>query len=185
MKAVLMGLCCACCACAAWGAPTRVALDEVQLEDADTLRVSTGGVAYRVQLPGVDAPEDRDNPKLQRDVQRTGLDAETLLDMGRSASAGVGGLLPDFAPYHLDFDPQSIDRYGRVPGDLLDGEGRRLSVRIVEEGYAIPVAAGSPGRSVALYEAAAGASAGRRGLWGSHESVFRAWAGPTGIDPAR
>ena len=60
----------------------------MQIEDADTLLVEVAGVSYRVQLPDIDAPENTANPKLQRDIERTGLDAEALLALGRQADEG-------------------------------------------------------------------------------------------------
>ena len=62
---------------------------QARVKDADTLRVEVDGESYRIQLPGIDAPESVPNPKLLRDVERTGRDAETLLAMGRRADQGM------------------------------------------------------------------------------------------------
>jgi len=165
---------------AACADPQRAVPESVQIEDADTLLIDVGGVAYRVQLPGVDAPENTMNPKLQRDIQRTGLDEEALLELGRAADEGLRGLLREFVPHTLDFDPLNQDKYGRVPGDLVDAEGRRLSVRLVESGYAVPLQAQDSATPSPLDAALARAQAERRGLWGSHAHSFARWAGSAG-----
>lgn len=158
-------------------APRQVETTGVEIEDADTLLVEVDGVSYRIQLPGIDAPESSVNPKLQRDVQRTGLDAEVLLALGRAADAGLQGLLETSGPFVLSFDPDNRDRYGRVPGELLDTGGRALSLRLVETGYAIP-AGDAQGRAAELDAALAAAKSGGRGLWGLDPETFAAWAGP-------
>ena len=109
-----------------------------RIEDADTLLVEAAGVSYRVQLPDIDAPENTANPKLQRDIERTGLDAEALLSLGRRANEGLRDLLRDFAPYQLHFDPDSRDRYGRVPGELVNA-GPTTQSPPGRRGYAVPV----------------------------------------------
>ena len=148
----------------------------VKVEDADTLSVEVDGVPYRVQLPGVDTPESVQNPKLLRDVQRTGLDADTLLPMGRTADQWMREQLNSFKPYSLHFDPMQRDKYGRVPGDFFTADGRRLSTLIVEAGYGVPVGRLQPARQQELADARSRAQQERRGLWGSHAEAFAAWA---------
>ena len=157
----------------------------VQIEDADTLVVELGGERYRVQLPDIDAPESTPNPKLLRDAERTGLPADALLELGRAADAGMQNLLGELAPYVLHFDPQARDRYGRVPGDLHDASGRRLSNLLVERGYAVPLPGQSGERGAELAAALAAARGGRRGLWGSQAAAFAAWASIADTAPAR
>lgn len=163
-------------------APQVVEPTAVEIEDADTLVIKVDGVSYRIQLPGIDAPESAINPKLQRDVERTGLDVEILLALGRAADAGLREQLDASGPYRLSFDPDNRDRYGRVPGELLDREGQALSMRLVELGYAIPVSTAGA-REAELGAAQAAAQAGGRGLWGSHPEVFAAWAQPADAPP--
>ena len=98
-----------------------IAPERVDVEDADTLLMQVAGASYRIQLPGIDAPESVMNPKLQRDIGRTGLSADTLLPLGQAAVTGLQQLLPSFQPYRLVFDPEVKDRYGRTPGDLVRG----------------------------------------------------------------
>lgn len=159
--------------------PQTLVPDELQLEDADTLLVLIGDIRYRVQLPAIDAPESVANPKLQRDRQRTGLSEAQLLQLGAGAEAGLQRLLQAFSPYRLQIDPGARDKYGRSPGDLLDAQGRRLSVRLVAEGYAVPLGRGKSTVPPALEQALQQAKQGRQGLWGSQPDVFAAWAGST------
>lgn len=148
----------------------------LEVEDADTLRVEVDGASYRIQLPGIDAPESVPNPKLLRDVERTGRDAEALLALGREADQALRDLLPGFAPYQLHFDPEVRDKYGRTPGDLRDSQGRWLSVSLVEGGHAIPRGKADVRRQILLEQARALAQSEGRGLWGSSADDFSAWA---------
>lgn len=157
----------------------------LEVEDADTLRVEVDGTSYRIQLPGIDAPESVPNPKLLRDVERTGRDAEVLLALGRRADQGLRELLPDFQPHQLHFDPGVRDKYGRTPGDLRDSQGRWLSVKMVAAGYAIPRGKVDAGRQAELEQARALAQSEKRGLWGSATDDFAAWAGPSATPSAR
>lgn len=152
-------------------------LPVLEIEDADTLLVKLKGETYRVQLPDIDAPESTPNPKLQRDLERTGLAADALLALGQAADAGLRDLLREFQPYAVHLNPQSPDRYGRVPGDLRDGSGRALSTRLVEQGYAVPLPGLSGPRAEDLAAALSAARGAGLGLWGSHPDAFGAWAG--------
>jgi len=178
MKKAVTGLLLLACSSVLNAAPQQVVPESVQIEDADTLLVEVAGVSYRIQLPDIDAPENTMNPKLQRDIERTGLGAEALLALGGGADEGLRGLLRDFAPYQLHFDPDSRDRYGRVPGELVNAAGRHLSLRLVEEGYAVPVINTDPLRHAVLDAAVSAARANGRGLWGTQSDTFSAWAQP-------
>ena len=151
--------------------------EQVHIEDADTLLVELDGASYRIQLLGVDAPESGMNPKLQRLMQRTGLAAAAFLPMGRSANGRLHELLNEFQPYRLVFEPQVKDHYGRTPGDQIDRHCNSLSLRLVQEGYAVPVGpAGQQDKK--LLDAANSARQSQRGLWRSHPDAVKAWAAP-------
>ena len=158
-------------------AQPSVPVERVAIEDGDTLLVQVAGVDYRIQLPDIDAPENVMNPKLQRDVARTGMTAEDLLPLGLQAAEALRDMLSSFQPYHLAFDPAVKDRYGRTPGDLLDRDGTTLSLRLVEAGYALPSHPAAT-REPALTAAADAARADARGLWGWRPDLMRAWAAP-------
>ena len=148
----------------------------VRIEDADTLLIEIDGVQQRIQLTGIDAPEVVMNPKLQRDIGRTGLVATDLLPLGQAANEGLSRLLTEFVPYRLKSDLTVKDKYGRVPGDLLGAAGQSLSTRLVEEGYALPLPNVQGERAASLKAAAEAARNERRGLWASHLDAFSAWA---------
>lgn len=162
----------------AW-AQQSIAPEALNIEDGDTLHVQVSGVSYRIQLPDIDAPENVVNPKLQRDIDRTGLSADELLPLGEGAAGGLRQLLPMFQPYRLVFDPAVRDRYGRTPGDLVDGHGVALSLRLVEAGWALP-SRPADGREQVLQAAAAAAREAGRGLWGQYPDRAKAWATSTG-----
>lgn len=106
------------------------------LEDGDTLVVLANGEELRIQLLGIDAPEDTANPKLQRDLQRTGLEAESLLKLGRQATTHLQQLVGE-GEIKMQGDLDTRDRYGRVPMVVLNKEGRSLNDAMLEDGYAM------------------------------------------------
>ncbi len=161
------------------GAETSLVLESVGLEDGDTLLVVIGGTSERVQLVGIDAPEDVDNPKLRRDLERTGLTREVLLPLGEAATTHLRALVAGPGPYRLLFDPDRRDRYARLTARLLDPAGQSLNARMVEDGFAIPLPDPAPAdpESAALAEAKARAIASARGLWGSQARAMGLWSG--------
>ena len=160
-----------------------VSPQSVAVEDADTLLVELDGRPYRVQLVDIDAPESAPNPKLQRDVERTGLDSASLLPLGRAADAALTAFLVEFRPYRLSFQPEAPDRYGRVPGDLYDADGRALSAELVARGYAIPLPGRAEPAASLLDRALQNARRDGLGLWGTEAQAFAAWAGMTAGRP--
>ena len=160
-----------------------VSPQSVAVEDADTRLVELDGRTYRVQLVDIDAPESVPNPKLQRDVQRTGLDSASLLALGRAADAALTALLVEFRPYRLSFRSETPDRYGRVPGDLHAADGRALSIELVARGYAIPLPGRAEPVASLLDRALQTARLDGRGLWGAEAQAFADWAGVTAGRP--
>lgn len=157
----------------AWAQPREMVPQQIDIEDGDTLLVTVADQTYRVQLIGIDAPEDTDNPKLRHDIQRSGLTAEVLLALGHSATAALGDLLPAYRPYRALIDTDAPDRYGRFPGDLVAPDGRRLSTGLVAAGYAVPLA----DASVELQAQLTAARAAGVGLWGRQRATTAAWSG--------
>ena len=78
--------------------------------DGDTLKLSNG---ERVRLIGVDAPESSNNPKLRRDVKRTGQVANEIIGMGKRAKKFTQNLIKG-KTVRLEFDVQQRDKYGRL-----------------------------------------------------------------------
>ena len=106
------------------------------IEDGDTLLVAVEGENLRIQLLGIDAPEDTPNPKLERDEQRTGVDTESLLGLGRQATNHLRTLVGG-GEVRMQGNLQARDRYGRVPMVVFNREGRSLNEAMLEDGYAI------------------------------------------------
>ena len=106
------------------------------LEDGDTLVVMVNGEALRIQLLAVDAPEDTTNPKLQRDLERTGLQETSLLNLGKQATAHLQQLVGE-GEVILQGDLDAKDRYGRVPMVVINQQGRSLNDAMLEDGYAM------------------------------------------------
>ena len=103
----------------------------LHVEDGDTLLIVINGEQQRVQLAGIDAPEDTDNPKLQRDLQRTGLEREQLLALGQLSREYLRRLTKIGAPYTLHYQPDQRDRYGRLSAEVRDDRGRSLAETLV------------------------------------------------------
>lgn len=116
--------------------PRTLGLDLKTIEDGDTLVVAIDGVDQRVQIEDIDAPEDADNPKLQRDLERTGLAREQLLVLGRAATAHLARLLARPAGHSLTFDPDRRDRYGRLQVQITGPADHSLNQQLVIDGYA-------------------------------------------------
>jgi micrococcal nuclease len=65
------------------------------VSDGDTVQLRfPDGCRERIRLIGLDAPEANENEKLERDVTRTGRDRQTIIALGRQASALARRLLP-------------------------------------------------------------------------------------------
>ena len=151
-----------------------------QVEDGDTVVADIDGKTERLQLIGIDAPEDTDNAKLQRDQKVTGLSAERLLVMGAKASQHLRTLLPVGTKVLVDGNLKQRDRYGRIPVVLHSGDGASINEAMVADGFAVvlgryPLDADLKTRLQALE---AQAIAGHKGLWSAeYRHSAAAWGG--------
>jgi endonuclease YncB( thermonuclease family) len=152
---------------------------DIEIEDGDTLIVSASDdERLKIQLTGIDAPEDRDNPKLAVDLKRTGLERERLLELGQAATQELNSIITSLAPLTLHFDPADRDRYGRIPGVLIDAKGNSVAERMVANGYAIALKKGVPGElSQHFAQLQQEALDTGSGLWGLYPQASRRWAG--------
>ena len=149
------------------------------IEDGDTLVIEIAGKAERIQLLGIDAPEDVENPKLERDLQRTGLDKETLLTIGREATQHLATLIAPGQLVKLTGELNKRDRYGRISVIVYGPDEHSLNEAMVKEGYAVilgrfPLEAGFKSR---LKESGKQAIANKQGLWKTHPATVNAWYG--------
>lgn len=149
------------------------------IEDGDTLVVEMNGQPERVQLLGIDAPENTDNPKLVRDVQRTGLMEKQLLEIGITAAAHLQQLVKPGDYIRIDDGKLRKDKYGRFIVIAFGPESRSLNQAMVEDGYAVVL-----GRyplpeplKTSLKTAGEKAKIKKRGLWGKYPEITRAWGG--------
>ncbi|MCB1856725.1 MAG: thermonuclease family protein [Gammaproteobacteria bacterium] len=155
----------------------------LDIEDGDTLILEVDGQPVRVQLLGIDAPEDTDNPKLHRDLQRTGLEASQLLELGHRATRHLRGLAPPGTTVSLIGDITQRDKYGRLPAILMPHDGPSLNTAMVEDGYAIPLSAYPLDDTLEkrLVELESEAINNRRGLWQDDlATTMTAWSGGRG-----
>ena len=155
---------------------------DIQVEDGDTLIVNINGKTQRVQLTGIDAPEDIDNPKLQVDLSRTKLDKDRLLLLGKVATEQLRFLIKTEAPFILHFNPHKRDRYGRLPGDIVNSTGQSISALMIHNGYAVATTRSTKPELVKrLKPLQQKAQQEGKGLWGLYKEASRLWAG---IKPA-
>ncbi len=151
----------------AWAGGVQAPL--IDVEDGDTLLVMLNGLPTRIQLAGIDAPEDRPNPKFNLDRKRTGLPAETLLELGRKATLHLRELAPPGSTLFLEGDLHKKDKYGRIAVTVRTAEGRSINEQMVADGYAR--ALGHP-TYLPLQEKAMRTG---RGLWGTAPQAARKW----------
>ncbi len=160
----------------ALAAERQLSLVTLVVEDGDTLQIVLEGKTMRLQLLDIDAPEDRNNPKLLRDLETTGLDRDSLLHLGQASTTRLKQLIAETGPFQVRFDPELRDRYGRINGEVFDAKGRSLAAILVAEGYAIPTKPAdtpSPHRHAAVQ-----AKAEQRGLWQEATAAHMAlWSG--------
>ncbi|WP_333784251.1 thermonuclease family protein [Thermocrinis sp.] len=113
--------------------PCRV----VRVIDGDTFTCTLkNGEEIKVRMIGVDTPETRESPKLEKDVDRTGLSREEIIKMGEEAKEYTKKLLPKGEVVYLEQDVQPTDRYGRVLAYVWLKDGRMINELLVMEGMA-------------------------------------------------
>lgn len=150
-----------------------------KVEDGDTLVVYLQGSLVRLQLSGIDAPEDADNAKLQRDIKVTGLKAEALLALGEQATQHLAYLVKPGDQVRVEGALDKPDRYGRIPVMVYDQSGRAINDAMVEDGYAVVLRFGEMDAELKtrLEGKEAEAIAAQRGLWGEKRKDALAWGG--------
>ena len=154
-----------------------IPVEILKVEDGDTLLVNLKGEEVRIQLQGIDAPEDTANPKLTVDMKRTGLSAETLLPLGEAATAHLESLVETGNHVVFSGNPDARDRYGRLPGEVLTREGLSLNAAMVADGYArILKSRGTPAELLQRLQMVWEVARDKKpGLWSSNPEAFRAW----------
>ncbi|WP_456372048.1 thermonuclease family protein [Thiolapillus sp.] len=159
------------------GLHAQAYLNVIEIIDADTLRVSVSGKPVQLQLKGLDAPEDTDNPKLDFDQERTGLSREALLEMGRAATAHLKTLIKPGQQISTPVDLENRDRYGRFTAVVYTEGEVSLNERMVRDGYAHPLKPEKLEKPLRqrLEQAWAAARKNQSGLFTSHPREFETW----------
>ncbi|BAO45591.1 micrococcal nuclease [Thiolapillus brandeum] len=152
-------------------------LDVIEIIDGDTLRVSVSGKPVQVQLKGIDAPEDTSNPKLEFDMERSGLDQASLLEMGQAATTHLKTLVKPGQQVSTPIDLEDRDRYGRFTAVVYAGSETSLNQAMVQDGYARPLKPQSMPKPLRQrLEAAWKAARDKQsGLFASHKQDFETW----------
>lgn len=148
------------------------------IEDGDTLVLSIKGESVRVQLLGIDAPEDTHNPKFKSDLSKTEIEAEELLGLGKAATEHMRTLVTQGDMVMVQGSLRAADRYGRTPAILSNAEGRNLSEAMVQDGFAIVMLLSSGDdedfmRRLDRLERFSRKS--NNGLWGRYPELSRNW----------
>jgi micrococcal nuclease len=104
--------------------------------DGDTLLLNNG---EKVRLIGIDAPESRVNPRVEKQVELEGKDLKTIISMGEKATKFVRSLVKPGDKVKIEFDVERRDQYGRLLGYVYLADGRMLNEEIVKAGYGNPL----------------------------------------------
>ncbi|MCU7922637.1 MAG: thermonuclease family protein [Candidatus Thiodiazotropha sp. (ex Dulcina madagascariensis)] len=151
--------------------------DELKVEDGDTLLITMKGETKRVQLLGIDAPEAVENPKFKVDLKRTALDREILLSLGIMASNHLRDLVKREEMLDLYLQPDTVDRYGRLQGELYGLSDRSLNQAMIADGFAVVTLDGRDEKSPRWRELQQQSVKQKKGLWGLLAMPARRWAG--------
>jgi endonuclease YncB( thermonuclease family) len=151
-------------------APLMIQATAVEVEDGDTIIIPINGKAEHVQLLGIDAPEDKENPKLLMDIKRTGLQREALIPLGQAATEHLTSLIKASGVIAIELEGAQKDRYGRLNLVVKDSKGGSLNQSMVEDGYAISLMTSDQEQTKALANLQTTARAKHRGLW-SHAAT--------------
>ncbi len=149
----------------------------LKIEDGDTIVIEFKDAESRIQLSGIDAPENTRNAKLKLDIKRTGLDATTLRMMGRAATAYLQSLLPPGSTVMVDANMDEQDKYGRIPAIVSTPNGLQVNKALVENGYAV-VLTRYPldvEFKTHLQHKQIQAQKNHRGLWGQYPKAMKIW----------
>jgi len=157
---------------------TKTSYKLLSVEDGDTLVIQYKGKPQRVQLIGIDAPEDTQNPKLNLDSSRKSINKDDLLEMGRLASEHLKALVKPDQAIFLKGDLTRKDKYGRLPAIVINNKGESLNQRMVADGYALLLIRFPLNDTIKanLKEAQKNAQENKKGLWGSHSKLMQKWS---------
>ena len=148
------------------------------VEDGDTIVIKYKGKIQRVQLVGIDAPEDTQNPKLNIDSKRKEIKKSALLGMGGLSTKYLKKLVVKGQYVNLLGNLTQKDKYDRLPAIVVNEKGESLNQTMVEAGYALLLTRFTINGDLeaSLKKAQAKAEKDKNGLWGSHFDLMKKWS---------
>ncbi len=137
--------------------------------DGDTF-VLEGG--ERVRLLGIDTPEKFQSQKLDKDVERSGMDKKTIQKLGELASEYVKKLVEGKKVILVpEQNYEDKDKYGRLLRYIYLEDGTFVNKKIVEDGYANAYRQFPVSKLDEFIQAEKEARDNKRGLWGDIEGL--------------
>lgn len=135
--------------------------------DGDTFELENG---ERVRLLGIDTPEKFTSNKMDSDAKKSGLDVETIKQLGEAASHYADSLMKGRKIF-LVSDPlnDDKDRYGRLLRYIYTEDGMLYNLKIILDGYAFAYTNFPVIMKDTFLNAEESARKNKRGLW-SNES---------------
>jgi micrococcal nuclease len=115
---------------------SNLEVEVLSVVDGDTLKIDYKGQKESIRLIGIDTPESRVNKKTKKDAKRSGQDIETIIAMGKRATAYAESLVKAGDTITIEFDVQELDNYKRLLGYVYLSNGMMLNEEIVKAGYA-------------------------------------------------
>lgn len=151
----------------------------VTIEDGDTIVIKYKGKNQRVQLIGIDAPEDTQNPKLNIDSKTKEISKADLLEMGKLATEHLKTLVKAGQDVTLLGNLTQKDKYNRLPAIVINEKNESLNKRMVKDGYALLLTRFSLNDTFKneLKEAEKQAILNKAGLWKTHNEKTSKWSG--------
>ena len=149
------------------------------IEDGDTVVINLKGKSQRIQLSGIDAPENTENSKLKLDVKNKKLSKKGLFEIGKLATDFLKTKVAVDQKVTLKGDLTQQDKYGRIPAIVINEAGESLNELMIREGYAV-VLKRYPLEDTfkeKLEKAELQAITDKTGLWKTHYEITTKWSG--------
>jgi micrococcal nuclease len=149
------------------------------IEDGDTITVNIDGKSQRIQLSGIDAPENTENAKFNLDIKVKELNKEALLKLGDKATDYLKSQIAVGQEVSLQGELRKKDKYGRIPAIVLTKDGKSLNLDMVQQGYAVILKRFPLEEQFKqpLEKAERQAIADKKGLWKSDAEITAKWSG--------
>ncbi len=150
-----------------------------EIEDGDTITVDFNGQSQRIQLSGIDAPENTENAKFNLDIKVKGLTKNALLKLGEKSTQYLKSQLTIGDQVILQGNLRQADKYGRIPAIVMTEKGESLNLKMVQEGYAVllkrfPL---EEEFKLSLEKVQQQAILNKKGLWGTDTELTTKWSG--------